>query len=63
MKTVIVFDELRNELYRRVDAEIKRSGAPVGERDTHYMTLLQHYDEHGVIPDFTLEKDVRMGNP
>ena len=53
---VIVHGELREAIYRRVDDEIERSGAPVGERDQHYMTLLRYYDEHGVIPDFTLEK-------
>ena len=56
MRCVVVYDELREVLYRRVDDEIKRSGAPVGERDQHYMTLLRYYDEHGVIPDFTLQK-------
>ncbi len=56
VRYVIVHDELRDAIYRCVDDEIKRSGAPVDERDQHYMTLLSYYDEHGVIPDFTLQK-------
>ena len=56
MRYVIVYDELRKALYQRVDAEIERSGAPVDEREQHYTALLHYYDEHGVIPDFTLEK-------
>lgn len=56
MRTVIVPNELHDEIMRRLDeAYIKTPDAAV-DRDAHYHALLEHFDEHGTLPDFSLER-------
>lgn len=59
MSFVIVPNALSEEIYRKVDAAI--TAAPEShhlalkkERDRFYGILLEHFDEHGNIPEFSL---------
>ena len=58
MRIVIVPNDLRDAIYDRVDQAIARSPGAYVDRDTFYQTLLNYYDEHGYIPEFTLERKV-----
>ncbi len=57
MRVVVVFNELRDELYRRIDKELERCPGALPDRQIFYDNLLAYYDEHGVIPEFTLEEN------
>lgn len=50
----IVPNQLRDELYRRIDAQLAVWPELLPEREKVYGDLLLHFDEHGVIPDFDL---------
>lgn len=55
MKSVIVPNSLRDAIYDKVDAAIAEQPAAEPDREYFYGVLLDYYDEHGVIPDFTLK--------
>lgn len=55
---VIVPNYLRDELYRRLDAEIEKHPAAAKDREVLYSQLLSYVNEHGAIPDFSLSKAV-----
>ncbi len=57
MKMVIVPNELREAIYARVDRAIALSPDAYVDRESFYQHLLAFYDEHGYIPEFTLEKN------
>jgi hypothetical protein len=54
MKCVIVPDSLSTEIYRRIDAKLVDWPDAAAEREHFYLSLLLHFDEHGVIPDFDI---------
>jgi len=54
MKCVIVPDSLSAEIYKRIDAELVDWPDAVPDRELFYQQLLAHFDEHGVIPDFSI---------
>lgn len=56
MRTVIVHNSLRDLLYQRIDAAL--AGLPKDAqagREELYRQLLTYYDEHGRVPEFTIE--------
>lgn len=55
MRTVIVPNQLRDEIVRRLDAALPPEASDT-DRDALYHQVLAYYDEHGVIPDFTITK-------
>lgn len=58
MRTVIVPNSLRNAINAKLDAELAK--CPDAEKDREYLygQLLAHFDEHGEIPEFSLEKKI-----
>lgn len=55
MRVVLVPNELREEIYRRVDEALKEHPAAVTDREHFYNALLAHFDEHGEIPEFSIQ--------
>lgn len=53
---VIVPDSLRDAIYAKVDAAIAECPDAAADREYFYAELLAHFNEHGVIPEFTLRK-------
>lgn len=58
MRSVIVPNTLREAIYAKVDAAIAEQPAAAPDREYFYGVLLDYYDEHGAIPDFTLKARV-----
>lgn len=54
-RTVIVYNDLRDAIYRAVDAALEKAPQFRPERESIYKDILAYYDEHGQIPDFHLE--------
>lgn len=53
---MIVPNYLRDEINRRLDTEIAKHPDAEKDREVLYGMLLDHVNETGVIPDFTLAK-------
>jgi hypothetical protein len=51
---VIVPDSLRNAINAKLDAAIAEHPDAEKDREVLYSQLLGYFNEHGVIPDFTL---------
>lgn len=58
MSFVIVPNSLRDAIYAKVDAAIAGVPDAAPDREYFYSVLLDHFNEHGEIPEFTLEKKV-----
>ena len=56
MRLVIVPNHVRDEINRRLDIEIANSPDAEKDREALYLELLNFFDEHGAIPDFSLVK-------
>lgn len=56
MQVRIVFNDLRDAIYAKVDAAIADHPDAAPDRDYFYYKILDHFDQHGVIPEFTLQK-------
>lgn len=54
MRLVIVPNVLRDAIFAKLDAAIAACPEAAAERETLYEQLLAYYDEHGVIPEFTV---------
>lgn len=52
----IIHNCLRDEINQRLDAEIAKVPDAAKDREALYSQLLGYFNEHGVIPDFSLEK-------
>lgn len=55
MRCVVVPNELRDALYAKVDKALESVPFLKSSREAIYQDLLAHYDQHGVIPEFSLE--------
>ncbi len=51
---VIVPNSLSDAINKKLDAAIAKCPDAEKDRDTLYQQLLTYFDEHGVVPDFTL---------
>lgn len=56
MRMVIVPNQLRDAIYTKVDAAIAEFPGAVADREYFYNVLLDYFDEHGEIPEFTLNR-------
>lgn len=56
MRTVIVPNALADEINRKLDAAIAEVPGAAKDREALYSSLLAYFDEHGVVPDFSLER-------
>jgi len=60
---VIVPNSLRDAINAKLDEAFKTCPEAEKERESLYRRLLEHFDEHGVIPDFTLTSNtVKCGH-
>ena len=55
-RMVIVPNSLRDAIMKKLDAEIAKHPDAEKDREVLYEQLLGYFDEHGVIPEFSLEK-------
>ena len=53
---VVVPDSLRNAINEKLDAAIAQCPDAEKDREVLYSQLLAYFNEHGVVPDFTLAK-------
>jgi hypothetical protein len=53
---VIVPNELRDAINENLDAAIRQKPEADKDREMMYDQLLNFYNEHGYVPDFSLEK-------
>lgn len=53
---VIVPDWLREAIYAKIDKALIECPDAAVDRELFYQQLLAHFNEHGEIPDFNLEK-------
>lgn len=56
MRLVIVHNHLRDAINAKLDAAFAVCPDAAKDRDVLYERLLEYFDEHGVIPDFSLKK-------
>ena len=56
MSFVIVPNSLRDEIYKRLDKELKEHPDAAQDRELIYSQILKCFDDYGVIPEFKLEK-------
>ena len=56
MKLVIVPNDLRDAINKKLDECYAAVPDAAADREAHYSMLLEYFDEHGVIPAFTVEK-------
>lgn len=49
-RIVVVPDELRDEINRRLDEAYVVTPEAAIDREMHYQTLLVYFDEHGTFP-------------
>jgi hypothetical protein len=59
---VIVPNYLSAEIYRKVDEALVGHPDAVPDREIFYETLLSYFNEHGIIPEFELQKKT-TGDP
>lgn len=55
-RTVIVPNYVRDAINVAIDAALKHAPNAAPDRDIFYQTLLNYFDEHGEIPEFSLVK-------
>lgn len=51
---VIVPNELRDQIYAKIDAALIDAPEAAADRDHYYQELLAFFNENGYIPDFSL---------
>jgi len=56
MALCIVPNDLRDAIYKKIDEQLVDRPALVEHRESIYLDLLNYFDEHGVIPDFSLQE-------
>ena len=57
---VIVPNFLRDAINAKLDEVFKTCPEAEKERESLYQRLLEYFDEHGVIPDFTLTSNPEL---
>ena len=57
-RCVIVPNHVSDAIYAKVDAAIAQHPDAAPDREYFYGVLLDHFDQNGTIPEFSLEKKV-----
>lgn len=57
MRIVVVPDTLHAEINRALDAALSKAPGAEPDRELFYEQLLAFFDEHGVLPEFSLVRD------
>lgn len=60
---VIVPNYIADEINARLDAEIEKHPRAARDRDELYRQLVSYVNDHGVIPDFSLEPRDSVSGP
>ena len=55
---VIVPNSLRAQIYQAIDEQLAEHPDAAPDREIFYETLLSYFNEHGVVPDFSLQRKV-----
>jgi hypothetical protein len=58
---IIVPNVLRDAINKKLDEVLSEFPEAEKDRELFYHKLLEYFDEHGEIPDFTLTKKVPTG--
>lgn len=58
-RTVIVPNYVHDAIQSKLDAALAEVPDAAPDRDIFYQTLLNYFDEHGVLPEFSLVKRER----
>lgn len=58
MMFYVVPNCIGNEISRKLDAEIEKHPDAAKDREVLHGQLVEYFAEHGVIPDFSLERKV-----
>jgi len=59
----VVPNVLRDTINAKLDAAYKLVPDAEKDRELHYLELLRYFDEHGVIPDFSIYKKSKEEQP
>jgi hypothetical protein len=54
---VLVPNDLSDAIYQKIDAQIALCPDAAPDRELFYERLIGYFNEHGVVPDFTLVKN------
>ena len=54
MPLYVVPNDLRDTIYAKVDAALEEAPEATPDREVFYDQLLSYFNQHGVVPDFTL---------
>jgi hypothetical protein len=54
MRLLVVPNYLREQIYAAIDREIERVPEAAPDREYFYKQVLGYFDEHGVVPAFSL---------
>ncbi len=55
-KTVIVPNELADAINAALDAAYAKNPEAAVDREAHFSSLLDYFDEHGKLPEFSFER-------
>jgi hypothetical protein len=58
MTCVIVPNHISDAINRALDAALAEHPLAAPDRDRFYSVLLDYFNEHGVVPEFSLERQV-----
>ena len=58
MMFYVVPNELRDAINANIDAALVDCPDAAADREIFYAQLLEYFNEHGVVPTFTLQKKV-----
>lgn len=59
MRVRIIPNDLADAISAKLDAAIAECPDAAGDRDVLYNQLLDYFDEHGVVPDFSLQRNAK----
>ena len=59
----VVPNQLRESIYRIIDAELVRVPEATPDRELYFEAMLKFYDEHGELPEFTLVTPLVVDRP
>lgn len=61
MRVVVVPNALSDAIYAAIDKQLVDHPGAKPDRENYYDQLLAYYDEHGIIPDFKIERPPSEG--
>ncbi len=59
-RIVVIYDELNNAINNALDKAIEKCPGAEKERENLYQQLLMYFDEHGVLPDFSIKSSLEV---